>query len=105
MGLCQGRGSWALGTGSAPEGGGHGTGCPGLWAWPQMPEVKEHVDSALKHTVCILGGPVWRQELGSVSLVGIFQLRIFHDSVNEHALGNTCAKQVIIFYSEVLRGK
>ncbi len=29
MELCQGRGSWGLGTGSAPEGGGHGTGCPG----------------------------------------------------------------------------
>ena len=27
MELCQGRGSWGLGTGAAPEGGGHGTGC------------------------------------------------------------------------------
>ena len=29
MELCQGRGRWGLGTGSAPEGGGHGTG-----QWP-----------------------------------------------------------------------
>lgn len=29
MELCQGRGSWGLGTGSALGGGGHGTGCPG----------------------------------------------------------------------------
>jgi len=34
--LCQGRGSWALGKGSAPEGSGHGTGCPGLWARPPV---------------------------------------------------------------------
>jgi len=29
MELCQGRGRWELGTGAAPEGGGHGTDCPG----------------------------------------------------------------------------
>jgi len=34
MELCQGRGSWGSGTGSAPEVGGHGTGCPGQWAQP-----------------------------------------------------------------------
>jgi len=34
MELCQGRGSWGLETGSAPEGGGHGTGCQGQWAQP-----------------------------------------------------------------------
>ena len=34
MELCQGRGSWGLGTGAAPQGGGHGTGCPGQWAQP-----------------------------------------------------------------------
>jgi len=42
MELCQGRGSWGLGTGSAPKGGGHGTGCPELWARPQVPEFEEH---------------------------------------------------------------
>ena len=46
MELCQGRGSWGLGTGSAPEGGGHGMGCPGLCAWPQVPEFKLCLDSA-----------------------------------------------------------
>jgi len=35
MELCQGRVRWGLGKGSAPESGGHGTGCPGQWAWPQ----------------------------------------------------------------------
>ena len=34
MELCQGRGSWGLGTGAAPDNGGHGTGCPGQWAQP-----------------------------------------------------------------------
>jgi len=33
---CNWRGSGlGLGKGSAPEGGRHGTGCPGQWAWPQ----------------------------------------------------------------------
>ena len=32
MELHQGRGGWGLGTGCAPEGGGHGTGCPALSA-------------------------------------------------------------------------
>ena len=40
MELCQGRGSWGLGTGSAPEGSGHGIGCPGQWAWPQAAGVQ-----------------------------------------------------------------
>jgi len=35
MELCQGRVRWGLGKGSAPEDGGHGTGCPGQWAWHQ----------------------------------------------------------------------
>jgi len=34
MELCQGRDSWGSGTGAAPEGSGHGTDCPGLWARP-----------------------------------------------------------------------
>ena len=32
MELCQGRGSWGLGKGSATEGGGYGAGCPGQWS-------------------------------------------------------------------------
>lgn len=35
MELCQGRGSWGSGKGPVPQGGGHGTGCPGQWARPQ----------------------------------------------------------------------
>jgi len=61
--LRQEGGSWGLGTGAAPQGGGHGTGCPGLWARPPVPEFKECLDSALRHRVWILGGPVWSQEL------------------------------------------
>ena len=38
--ICQGRGIWGLGTGSTPEGSGHGTGCPGLWARPQAARVQ-----------------------------------------------------------------
>ena len=76
MELCQGRGSWGLGTGPAPEGSGHGMGCPGQWARPQVPEFKEHLDNALRHRVWILGGPLQSQELGLMILVGPCQLRI-----------------------------
>jgi len=70
-----GEGQWRSGTGSAPEGGGHGTGCPGQWAWPRVPEFREFtedLDSAFRHGVGILGGPVWSQELDSVILQGSF---------------------------------
>ena len=56
--MCQGRGSWGLGTGPAPEGGGHGTACPGLWAQPQVPEFKGQWDTALRQRVWILVGAV-----------------------------------------------
>jgi len=58
MELCQGRGSWGLGTGAAPQGGGHGTGCPGQWARPRVPECKECLDTALRDRVWILDGAV-----------------------------------------------
>jgi len=38
-----------FGKGSAPEGGGHGTGCPGQQSQPQVAEFKEHLDNALRH--------------------------------------------------------
>ena len=41
MELCEGRGSWGLGTGFAPESGGHGAGCPGQWSWHQADGVQE----------------------------------------------------------------
>ena len=49
MELCQGRGGWGLGTGSAPEVGGHGMGCPEQRARPRVPEFRERLDSALRH--------------------------------------------------------
>jgi len=55
-----------------PQGSGHG---------PELPEFKKHLDSALRHRVCILGGPLWSQELDSTFLVGPFQLGIFCDSM------------------------
>jgi len=79
MELCQGRGSWGLGTGSAPEHGGCGTGCPGHG--PKLLEFKECLDNTLRHRVWILDGPVWSQELDSVFLVGLFQFRIFYVSM------------------------
>jgi len=81
MELCQGRGSWGLGTGAAPQGGGHGTGCPGQWARPQVPEFNEHLGKAFRYRVWILGGPLWSQELDSMILVSPFQPGIFHNSV------------------------
>jgi len=51
---------------SSPEDGGHGTGFPGQWAWPQVPEFKECLDSVLRHKVWSLGGPVRSQELDSM---------------------------------------
>ena len=65
MELCQGRGSWGLGTGAAPQGGGHGTGCPG---------------HTLRGMVWLLGGPMWSLELALMILVGLFQLRVFHNA-------------------------
>ena len=41
MELRQGWGGWALGTGCAPEGSGHGTGCPGQWARPESAGIQE----------------------------------------------------------------
>ena len=35
MELCNGKGGWGLGKGSATEGGGHRRDCPGQWAHPQ----------------------------------------------------------------------
>ena len=40
MELRQGRGGWGSGTGAAPQGGGHGTGCTGQWARPRVAAVQ-----------------------------------------------------------------
>ena len=63
MELCQGRGGPGVGTRCAPEGGEHGTGCPGQWAQPQAAGVQGvfgHHSQAQG-----LGGPVWSQGLDS----------------------------------------
>lgn len=70
--------------GSAPEGGGHGTGCPGQRAWPQVLEFKEHLDTALRQRVWIRGGAVWGQELDLMILLGPSQLGMFCDSNNNY---------------------
>ena len=80
MELCQGRGSWGLGTGSAPEGSGHGTGCPGLWARPRVLELRKCLDNTIRQRVWMLGGAMWRQGLDSMILVDLFQLGMFCDS-------------------------
>ena len=36
----RGEADWVSGKGSSPEGGGHGTGCPGQQAWPQATGVQ-----------------------------------------------------------------
>ena len=41
MELCQGCADWVSGKGSSPEGGGHGTGCPGQWSWHRADGVQE----------------------------------------------------------------
>ena len=64
-------GGWALE--QAPQGSGHG---------PKLLEFKKRLDNALSHTVWFLGGPVWSQELDSMILMGLFQLRISYDSIN-----------------------
>jgi len=54
----------------APHGSGHN---------PELLEFWERLGKALRGRVCVLGGPVWRQGLDSVVLVGPFQHRIFYD--------------------------
>ena len=46
MELCQGKGTWGSGKGSAPDGGGHGS---------ELLELKECLDTALRHRVWIFG--------------------------------------------------
>lgn len=48
---------------------------------PKQPELKKHLDNALSHIDCFLGGAVWEQKFDLVILMGPFQLRIFYDSM------------------------
>ena len=72
MKLCQGRGSWGLGIGSAPEGCGHRI---------DLMEFKEHLDSALRRRIWIWGGVVLSRGLHAMIPVGPFQLKIVCNSV------------------------
>ena len=56
----------------APRGSGHSS---------KLPEFKERLDNALIHKVWIWGGSVWSQELVSMTVVGLFQLRIICGSM------------------------
>lgn len=49
---------------------------------PRLLELKEHLDSSLRHLVWCLGGAVWSRELDSMILVGPFQLGMYYDSLN-----------------------
>ena len=68
MELCQGRGSWGLWKGSAPEGGGDGLKVQGAFS-----QLSQKYGS-------ILGCPMWSLELDLVIPMGSFQLRVFYDS-------------------------
>ena len=71
-GAAGGQGKGTVGMERAAEGSGHG---------PEIREFKERLDTTLRHRVWILGGPVWSQELDSMTLTGPFQLEIFSDSM------------------------
>ena len=53
----------------------------GMGMSSRLPELREHLDSALMHRVGLLGC------LDSMILVGPFQLRIFHDPMREKQHG------------------
>ena len=46
-GAVSGEGYVGVGTGSAPGSGGHGTGCPGQQAQPQVLEFKEYLGTTI----------------------------------------------------------
>jgi len=47
----------------------------------EVPELRERLDSALRHRNWIWGGAVWSRRLDSVILVSPFHLGLFCDSV------------------------
>jgi len=57
---------WVVGMEQAAQGRGHG---------PELPELREHLDSTLRHWLWILGSAVWSQY--SMILVCPFQFGIF----------------------------
>lgn len=59
--------------------------CPCIYSTTRwllnVSDFKQHLDSALRHTVWIWCGPVGRQELGLIVLVDLIQLRKFYGYV------------------------
>lgn len=53
MELHQWRSVWGLGKDSASENEGHGTGFPGQWHSPRLPEFKEYLDTTFRHRVLL----------------------------------------------------
>lgn len=79
MELCQGRGSWGLGKGSAPEGSRHGTDYPGQWLWPWADGVQGEFGQCSQTIgfgfwVVLCGAGIWTWWSLWV------QLRMFYDS-------------------------
>jgi len=97
MELCQGRGSWGLGKGPAPEGGWQGADCSGQWARPQVLEFKERLDNALRLWVWIgvvlhgarswIWWPLWDSSNLSYSMI-LDQLEILSTHFVDVALGS-----------------
>lgn len=73
MELCQKRGRWGIGTGSAPEGGGHGPSA-------RAPEVFGHCFETQSLVWVELRVGLVRL----VILVSFFQLRIFYENILLH---------------------
>lgn len=48
---------------------------------PNLSEFKKGLDNAFRHGVGFLGCPAQGQQLDSMILMGLFQLRIFYDSI------------------------
>ena len=60
MELCQGRGSWGLGTGSAPQSGwALEQAAQGSRFGPKLPAFEEYLDKTLRHRIWILSGHAW----------------------------------------------
>lgn len=73
----------AVGMEQPAQGSGHG---------PKLPELRERLDTALRHWVWILGGPVWRRELGLMIRVGPSHLGMFCFSISTLTLSEDVIK-------------
>lgn len=60
---------------------------------PELLEFKEHLNSALRHTVWFLGGSLWSHKLDSMILVGPFHLGVFCDSM---VRSQSCVQYMVV---------